>query len=222
MNVRGSSELNDDDILRRLEFLLNEAKQPSPILDKIVVLVLRQLGNYFWTKGDSGSTGLYKKCPCRSKAAYELSQTFPKDWYKGKRNGQQVADEQKVENDHWEPIWQLWKWICQKTDLTVDDVKARILRWPIVVVAKNEHKILNNSLEPEERYRNVLSEFFILGEFFSPGGGGWLKIDLQELMELADDFAVSEGRLRNHWDRHPICAQNRRAEFKNYHEALFV
>jgi hypothetical protein len=203
--VRRSSELNDDDIVRRLEFVLNEAKQPSPILDQIVDRMLRQLGNYFWTN----PRGLYEKRPCRSKAAHELSQTFPKDWYqnKGERNGQKAADDQKVENDHWEPISQLWEWICQKKILTVDDVKERILRWPIIVVTKKEHGMLSNWLEPKERYHGILSEFFVLSGFFVPGDdGGWEKVDLQGLMELADQFAASEGQLRN---QNPLMAESR-------------
>ena len=179
--MRGGSELNDDDIRRRLDFLLKEVKQRSQ-KDQVADLVIRQLGNYFWTRGDSD---LYRKFRFRSKAAYDLSQTFPKDWYKNKRNGQEATDDQKVTNDHWEPVRRLYAWMCEKKDdLTADDVKARILRWPIVVMTKEEHDSLSDHLEPEKRYlAEPETHYRGITELRVLCDGVWQKVDLQELMK---------------------------------------
>jgi hypothetical protein len=164
--ARRGSRLNDDIILRRLDFLLNEAKQPNPIADQIVDLVIRQLGNYLWAGGDSS---VHENCPFRSKAAHEGFQ------------------QEKVRIEHWEPTSQVWRWMLTEKDLSAGKVKARVLRWPIVVVTKAEHDCLSHSLEPEKRYPGIISEFFIRCD------NEWRKVGLQELMKCLE--LANGGRL---------------------------
>ena len=174
----GFAAVNRDDIDRRLKFLLEEVKQDIPILDQVVGLVIRQLGNWVSTEGDCSSRDLYERCRYRSRAAHKLALASPEDWYKNKR---EATNDQKVSNDHWEPVKQLHAWMCENKDrLTVDDIIARIARWPIVVMTMKEHRSLNHNEKPEIRYQGDqgIKEFFVRCD-----DEEWVKADPQTLMD---------------------------------------
>lgn len=139
--------LNQDDINRRLEFVIAEAAQPSPIRDQAVTFTLRVLGNFYCVGRDCQSNHIKLNSPYRSVAAHQLieSKKAPVEWLK------------EVTNEHQEPLKQVWNWLCASHLITPAMLEARLKQWPIVVVTAAENARLNklHSLGPAERYTSA-------------------------------------------------------------------
>lgn len=147
--------LTEDDVRRRIEFLMTEARQEHPIRDRSVTFVMRTISNYCWVGRDCDSNYLKRKSPFRSREADRISRELPEaDWLK------------KVTNEHQEPLQWIWSWMCeQKERLDTTSVIVRFKQWPVVIVTLDENvglRSLRNksSLEwtPADRYREARIE----------------------------------------------------------------
>jgi len=137
---------------RRIRFLISEArlKDSVRVRDQTITYAFRVVTNHFSRcHYDIKSSLLREKCPYRSKKAYELSKKDPKGWL------------DKVTNEHQYPIKDAWNWIIEQSGkLTVQDVKDHLMKWPVVVVTKEENNELHKydsargdlPIDPNQRY----------------------------------------------------------------------
>lgn len=137
--------ISEQQIDRRIAFLIHEAAQPDAFRDQTVTYALRVITNYLAVGDDVSSSNLAQRSRLRSRAAVELAAAHPADWF---ANG-------KVRNEHQYPLKRAWKWLCENRDsLSVSGVKDHLRRWPVVVVTRDEDLRLKDDPEqdPAERY----------------------------------------------------------------------
>lgn len=133
-----------DMILRRVDFLLREARSPDPLYDKPVGEALYMINNVLATGGVyfGAPSDLIKNNPWRSYAAH--TQITRGNWT-------------NLTNEHQEPRIQVWEWIKNNPRLTPEEVLARCEKWPVVTVTQDEAKGVSTRTrwEAAERYKNV-------------------------------------------------------------------
>jgi hypothetical protein len=137
------NEMKETQIDRRIEFLIREAQSEGTIPDQAITYTFRVITNYLSVGYDARSRALSAKCPYRSKKAYDLSRLDPEGWF------------DKVTNEHQYPIKRAWEWMKNERDrLTVRRVKNHLKKWPVVVVTKEENKLLKDdpAIRPDVRY----------------------------------------------------------------------
>jgi len=129
---------------RRLQFIINEARQEYPIYDQTVRYAFRVVTNFYSIGKDGGSSAVYKGARYRSQAAHDLIRSG--NW-KG-----------KLLNEHQEPLKAVWDWICaEKGSVTATQIEERLKRWPMVVLTREENNALDsNEVDPIARYKNIL------------------------------------------------------------------
>jgi hypothetical protein len=100
-------------------------------------------------------------CPYRSKKAHNLFLL--------------LNDEEgwldKVTNEHQYPLKRAWEWMIKESGkLTMQFVKDHLNKWPVVVVTKDENKLLRDdpNKEPHQRYQDAGIEVLEKTE-----SGGW-------------------------------------------------
>ncbi len=145
MSIR-RSRMTEAQIDRRIEFLIREAQSEGTIRDQAITYAFRVITNYFAVQSDARSRALSRECPYRSKNAHKLSQTDPEGWL------------DKVTNEHQYPIKRAWAWMMNERDkLTVRRVKYHLKKWPVVVVTKDENKLLRDTpdMDPHQRYQDA-------------------------------------------------------------------
>ncbi len=144
MSVRGTP-MNESQIDRRIDFLIREANSEDPIRDQAITYAFRVITNYFSVKCDARSRKLSLNCPYRSKKAHNLFLLL--------NDEEGWLDE--VTNEHQYPIKRAWGWmIKERNKLSVQRVKGHLKKWPIVVVTKDENKLLKDdpAIQPDQRY----------------------------------------------------------------------
>lgn len=137
--------ISEQQIDRRIEFLIHEAAQPDAFRDQTVTYALRVITNYLAVGDDVPSSHLAHRSRLRSRAAVELSVARPTDWF----------TERKVRNEHQYPLKRAWGWLCEnRGSLSVSGVKEHLRRWPVVVLTREEDLRLKDDpeQEPAERY----------------------------------------------------------------------
>lgn len=154
--------MNELAILRRLDFLLNEARSESPENDQAVIYTMRTISNYCTIGKDAPSSSIKKRNPRMSEEAYKSKKKLPQEeWVKGTN----------TINEHQDPLKQIWKWILDHKEISREDVLARFKLWPMVTVTNEENKRLQNCQEtgPSERYREAkINVGLIKGENWEP------------------------------------------------------
>lgn len=137
--------ISEQQIDRRIEFLIREAAQPDAFRDQTVTYALRVITNYLAVGDDVSSSNLAQRSRLRSRAAVELAAAHPTDWFaKG-----------KVRNEHQYPLKRAWDWLRDNRDsLSVSGIKEHLRRWPVVVVTREEDLRLKDDpdQDPAERY----------------------------------------------------------------------
>jgi len=136
--------LTEEQIDRRIAFLIAEAKSANPIRDQAITFALRVITNCFSVNDDMGSAAIKERLRYRSEKAHALAETMPfKQWIT------------QVQNEHPYPLRRAWEWLCrERQTVTTEGVRLHLSRWPMVVVTKEEHGRLVDRDEqtPEERY----------------------------------------------------------------------
>lgn len=155
--------ISEQQIDRRIEFLIREAKQLDAFKDQTVIYALRVITNYLAVGDDVSSSKLAQRSRLRSRAVVELAAAHPTDWF---ANG-------KVRNEHQYPLKRAWNWLCEnRGSLSVSGVKEHLRRWPVVVVTREEDLRLKDDPEqdPAERYAAAGIEVMSLN-----GSGLWVS-----------------------------------------------
>ncbi len=158
MSVR-ITPMRETQIDRRIDFLIREANSEDPIRDQAITYSFRVITNYLSVACDARSRKLSRECPYRSKKAHDLSLLDREGWL------------DKVTNEHQYPIKRAWEWMIKERDkLTVGRVKNHLKKWPVVVVTKDENKLLRDDpdKEPDQRYEDAGIEVLEKTE-----SGGW-------------------------------------------------
>jgi hypothetical protein len=143
--VPATGRLTRDAVLRRADFLINEACSNDPARDQTVTFAMRVISNYVSTGRDLSSAGIKKASARMSRRALEQKGvTTEAEWLRN------------TINEHQEPLKQIWKWILDhKATLSAEDVVARFAKWPMVTVTKDEDIELRKHahLPPAARYK---------------------------------------------------------------------
>jgi hypothetical protein len=161
--------LTEDDIQRRVEFLIGEAKQDRPIRDRSVTFTMRTVSNYSCVMCDCDSNYLKLNCRYRSLKAHDAFHHLSKvNWLKF------------VTNEHQEPLERIWNWMChQKDKLDPPSVLNRFGKWPVVIVTIEENRSESLRLPlskwptdwtPANRYREAGIELL-----FRDDRGDWVR-----------------------------------------------
>jgi len=140
--------MNEQAILRRIDFLISEARSESRVKDQAVIYIMRTISNYCTIDQDAPSSVIKKQNKRMSKGAYKSrKQLPPKEWVKGTN----------TINEHQDPLKYIWKWILDNKNVSREEVLARFRKWPMVTVTSEENKRLRKCLEtrPRERYREA-------------------------------------------------------------------
>ena len=139
----------EDFIRRRIEFLLEEARQPSPKLDLAVTYAFRAVWNWYAVgNSNASSKQLQSQCRYRSLSAHQQitdrSDRLSKERY---------AD---LQAEHEYPILRLWDVMRSEANQhTSETINAIIQANPIVVVTKAEHKRIDHKLVSDRRYASA-------------------------------------------------------------------
>ena len=148
--TRGASKthmLDEEEVLRLLDFAVNEARIKGPrgrVKGQTETMALRVVGNWCVIGRDANSPKLKELNPFMSRKAWEL---------RGKMDLEEWTKKENTANDHWETLDHLWAWMVRDSPNS-KDLLARIKKWPIVTVTKDEHKELGQWKDygPAERY----------------------------------------------------------------------
>jgi hypothetical protein len=135
---------NNADIERRLQFVIQEARQDEPLYDQCVDISLRVISNYLCIGEDGQSSAIYKKSRFRSEKAHQLHLA-----------GDITA---KLWNEHQEELNLVWKWIVEnKGTITPTAILDRMNRWPMVVITREENaQIPRTETDPKARYAHIV------------------------------------------------------------------
>ena len=163
----GSSMTYGNLVLRRAQFILDEACSKDAVRDLAVVMTMRAISNYLTVGRDGSSWVVKKQNQFMSKAAHELkSKLTANEWHKATTNEHQ-----------WE-LLKVWQTICERADsLSATDVCDLMREYPFVTITNLENTRLREpdvraASTPEERYSRAgieviqveLSDSELLGE----------------------------------------------------------
>ncbi|MDP3895908.1 MAG: hypothetical protein Q8Q62_04460 [Mesorhizobium sp.] len=165
--------LDDQALGRRVEFLLNEARQDIPVRDQAITFTMRAITNYLSIGKDCKSAYLSLKCPHRSRSAQAsyISLVGSGPWARGELLRREHEWRKGVMNEHQEPLAQVWQWLIQeKHNVALEDVIDRFRMWPVVVVTKQENNDLRrrSNLGPKERYAGIVEVLTLVGNNWVP------------------------------------------------------
>jgi hypothetical protein len=137
-------------VLRRAQFLLNEANSENPTRDQTVTYAMRVISNWATIGKDAPSHIIKWTNPRISVAAWELyTSCSDREW------------EKSVINEHPEPIAQVWDFILKERDtLNANAILDRFKLWPMITVTKEEDSELTrngyrSSGSPAERHSRI-------------------------------------------------------------------
>jgi hypothetical protein len=140
-------------IVRRIEFLLSEARAGDPVRDQTITYAMRVVSNYCAIGRDAGSSAIKRNYHRMSKRALQLkNELTPAEWVK------------LTINEHQEPLNLVWTWILQNKDqLSAQDVIERFRKFPMVIITKKENDQLSklgfgHRGDPVERYKKAKIE----------------------------------------------------------------
>ena len=120
-------------ILRRVEFLLNEAKAENPIRDQTITTAMRVISNWVTVGKDATSEYIKWNNPILSEEAWKLYEMSDDDYW-----------QKNTINEHPEPLDQLWEYILEEKDqLTIDNILDRFKQSPMVTITKDEDNSIN-------------------------------------------------------------------------------
>lgn len=129
------------DVMRRVEFILTEARQRAPRYDQVVRMAFRVVSNYQSVGRDCGSEYIYRASRLRSEQAHNAI-------LEGREKG-------CLHNEHQEPLKAVWNWIVDRGDVTSEELYERLLKWPMVVITREENRSIPRSDEPITRYKHI-------------------------------------------------------------------
>jgi hypothetical protein len=131
------------DVERRIQFVIQEARQSKPWYDQTVIYALRVATNFYCINKNGGSSLVYRQSRYRSAKAHEL--ILSGEW------------QGKLLNEHQEPLREVWRWLCDEGgNVSIKQVEERLRRWPMVVITRDENsKIPKNEKDPKHRYRDI-------------------------------------------------------------------
>ena len=143
----------DNIVLRRAQFILDEARSNDAVRDLAVVMTMRALSNYL-TVGRDGSSWIVKKQnQFMSKEAHRLrAERTANEWHKATTNEHQ-----------WE-LLKVWQTICERAEtLSAADVCDLMKKYPFVTITNEENirlrdPIVKAATTPEERYSRAQIE----------------------------------------------------------------
>lgn len=139
----------DDFLLRRADFVLNEARSGFHKRDLAITYVLRTISNHLTVGASKGSFGVKKLNRRISKAALAKRRELNSEaeWHK------------QTLNEHQFPLAMVWQHVCENcASMTPADLCDLIAKYPFVTVLREEdaklrHKEVKGAKTPEERYR---------------------------------------------------------------------
>ncbi len=162
-------------ILRRADFLLNEARSPKPLRDQTVTYAMRVISNYCSIGKDAGSSQIKRANQRISRSAFDLKRTLPfNEWARN------------TINEHQEPLKLIWNWILTKKDeLNSDKVLDRFKEFPMIIITRKENDRLNElglreKGDPEQRYREANIEILDVANLPLETEAVSIEIDEQE------------------------------------------
>lgn len=170
-------KLDDAAVERRIIFLLNEASQARPVRDQSVTFTLRAIGNFLAVGKDCQSHFLTLNCRYRSRKAHEAYCALGNSPSAEARS----AWRKEMINEHQDPLADVWKWMVENRGLLDPErVLARLKQWPVVVVTRDENRMLQHfaklkhgpTPEPAMRYREAGIE--VLERSNAGGNARWL------------------------------------------------
>lgn len=136
-------------VLRRAEFLLNEARCRDSKYDQTVRYALRVISNNLCCGADGSSSFVKWNIKYISKIAYELYlNSTDEEWHKN------------TTNEHQKPISQIWQWIKENAHtISPQDIIKEMRKYPMVVLHNDENSKLNKSYRsegsPDVRYKDI-------------------------------------------------------------------
>jgi hypothetical protein len=147
--ARSPAPLTEAMVHRRLDFILQEAREGVVTRDQTITFAMRVASNYYSTGRNGSSDAMKRHCACMSKAAYDLLQEVgEREWLK------------RTVNEHQETLDRLWQelLIC-KGAMTREQLARRFAEFPMVVVTKEEDAKLRAraALAPNDRYLDLIT-----------------------------------------------------------------
>lgn len=156
--------LTEADILRRIKFILDEAKAGLVRKDQTVAYAMRVVSNFYTIGRDAASAAAKWENTRRSAAAHAIILEAPdKSWHKS------------MVNEHQDELEGVWKWICKnKESLTAEEIAARFRQYPMIVVtAEEDAELRKHKGKPaKERYEAAGIKVVVM-----QNDGSWSPID---------------------------------------------
>ena len=141
-------------VIRRANWLLEEARQPDAAYDQAIAKIMRQVSNYATLGVDPqsyGAKGLNLQVSCE--AFGKLQELGFRAWHK------------ITTNEHQKPLKDFWNDILANCgSWTADEVVKLFSQWPMTTVTKQEDSLLRNlnGLQFAERYERAGIEIMVL------------------------------------------------------------
>jgi hypothetical protein len=132
-------------VLRRAEFLLNEARNGFSKRDIAITMTLRSLSNYLTVGEDGGSRKVKELNSRMSENAKDLKAKLSSDdWHDA------------TTNEHQLELKSVWSEILESTNqMTAEKICDLLKQYPYITVTNEENKALRrvkDAKSPEERY----------------------------------------------------------------------
>jgi hypothetical protein len=140
-------DLSEQDILRRIDFLLNEARCGMIKKDQTITYAMRVISNYCTIGKDAQSAqirGLNRKMSQQAYALIKKSSSF-EEWAKA------------TTNEHQDPLEDVWQWIlAEHKNLSPKTIFERFEKYPMVTITHEENKDWPKDYkDPVERYEKA-------------------------------------------------------------------
>lgn len=146
-------------LLRRADFILEEARSPDGVRDQAISMAMRVISNHVTVGRDGSSYSVKKSNKLMSNEAKLLRQRIPlKEWHKG------------TTNEHPDELKLVWESIRENAEKwTALDVCNRLSKYPFVTITNEENKKLRkiprgSYADPFERYKQADIEIVRLDE----------------------------------------------------------
>jgi hypothetical protein len=155
----GEKEMDYEDyILRRAEFVLNEARNNFLKRDIAITMTLRAVSNYLTVRKDGQSRNVKMANTKISLGADELKKILTKEYGAWNREAQH-AWHKGTTNEHQMPLKWIWEILKKNArDMSASDLCDLLKKYPYVTVTNEENFRLNSkqaksAKTPEDRYR---------------------------------------------------------------------
>ena len=138
--------MTEQAILRRIEFIINEARCEDGFRDQTITFAMRVVSNWCTLGNDAGAAEVKLKGRRMSREAYDLRVKYSSDLRKWAST---------TINEHQMPLDQFWKRIRGNKIPSPQEFLADFQRWLMVTVTKHEDDKVRKlrDKDPIERYR---------------------------------------------------------------------